>query len=858
MSRSRKRKLARARLNSARPSEARVASARFPVKWAAVPLASAVLTSLGMAATATTAPASDTEESGTLAEVVVTAQKRSEDLQKVPITLTVLSTEKLAEHQVQNFDDYAKLLTNLSYQSLGPGQAQMYFRGITSGQDGLHAGSLPSTGLYLDDIPVSTIANSLDIHAYDMERVEALAGPQGTLYGASSLSGTLRLITNKPDPTKFEAGYDLTGDKYGRGNGGGVGEGFVNFPLTDAMAIRLVGYYDHEGGYINNVPTSNTILYGYGGDTPTNPNYGSYFAADGTPLARTWNNATTVKQRQNPVDTYGGRAALKINLNDNWTLLPQLITQSQQAKGDFEYDPKLGNLNVNDYTLGNNSDQWYQSALTVQGKFANFELTYVGGWFQRKVDNTVDYSGYTIGYDAKAQSPAASYNSNGVFIDPATGKPLNPMQYDVNHDHYTKMSHELRLNSPVDYVVSGTAGLFYQRQTDRIRAEYRGYENDLPDAYSVDGQPGIVYLGQYQRADRDYAAFTELTGKVTPDLKITGGIRKFWVENTLYGFFGFPSGQTGEGSCNPPVSAATIIENYLPCVNTNKTVIENGETHKINLSYQIDPEDMVYTTYSTGFRPGGNNRVPGVAPYSSDTLMNIEGGWKTTWLGSTLRWNGALYFERWKGVQYSLTGQFGITSIVNAGNAAVKGIDTDVDWLPIESLELNFSGTYLNARLTDNFCNVNQVTETITHSCNVAADVAANAGSLDFISEAPKGTPLPVQPPLKANVSARYKFNIEDYKSFFQVAAFHQSSSRADLRIEQNTAEGDLPHFTTVDLSLGVGKDNWTLQAYINNAFDERGALGRTAACATANCYYNYREYAIKPQNFGIKFGQRF
>jgi outer membrane receptor protein involved in Fe transport len=111
---------------------------------------------------------------------------------------------------------------------------------------------------------------------------------------------------------------------------------------------------------------------------------------------------------------------------------------------------------------------------------------------------------------------------------------------------------------------------------------------------------------------------------------------------------------------------------------------------------------------------------------------------------------------------------------------------------------------------------------------------------------------------LKANVSARYKFNIEDYKSFFQVAAFHQSSSRADLRIEQNTAEGDLPHFTTVDLSLGVGKDNWTLQAYINNAFDERGALGRTAACATANCYYNYREYAIKPQNFGIKFGQRF
>jgi len=558
MTRSRKRKLARVRAESARP-----ASARLPAKWALMPLASAVLASAGMAAPAT-APASDSVDSGTLEEVVVTAEKRSEDLQKVPITITVLSTEKLAEHQVQNFDDYAKLLPNLSYQSLGPGQAQMYFRGITSGQDGLHAGSLPSTGLYLDDIPVSTIGNSLDIHAYDMERVEALAGPQGTLYGASSLSGTLRLITNKPDPTKFEAGYDLTGDKYGRGNGGGIGEGFVNVPLTDTIAIRLVGYYDHEGGYINNVPTSNTILYGYGGDTPTNPNYGSYFGPNGAPLATTWNNASAVKQRQNPVDTYGGRAALKINLNDNWTLLPQLITQSQLAQGDFEYDPKLGNLNVDDYTLGHNSDQWYQSALTVQGKISNFELTYSGGWFERKVDNTVDYSGYTIGYDAKAQSPQASYNSNAIFIDPTTGKPLNPFQYDANHDHYTKMSHELRLSSPADALVSGTAGLFYQRQTDRIRAEYRGYDNDLPVANSVDGQPGVVYLGQYQRADRDYAIFTELTGKITPDLKLTGGIRKFWVENTLYGFLGFPTGQTGEGSCNPPVSAATIIPNYLP------------------------------------------------------------------------------------------------------------------------------------------------------------------------------------------------------------------------------------------------------------------------------------------------------
>ena len=141
----------------------------------------------------------------TLEEVVVTATKRSEDLQKVPISLQVLSGEKLEQLQVSDFDDYAKLLPSLSYRSNGPGQTSLFFRGISSsnGNIPLHAGFLPSSGLYLDDVPVTTVAGALDIHIYDMARIEALAGPQGTLYGASSLSGTLRLITNAPDPSGF-------------------------------------------------------------------------------------------------------------------------------------------------------------------------------------------------------------------------------------------------------------------------------------------------------------------------------------------------------------------------------------------------------------------------------------------------------------------------------------------------------------------------------------------------------------------------------------------------------------------------------------------------------------------------------
>jgi outer membrane receptor protein involved in Fe transport len=796
-----------------------------------MPLASAMLVGSGMAAT-------DADQA-TLEDVVVTAQKRSEDLQKVPISLQVLSGETLQEHQVSSFDDYAKFLPSVTFQTLGPGQAQLYFRGIASGADGLHAGSLPATGVYLDEIPVTTIGNTLDIHTYDIARVEALAGPQGTLYGASSLSGTLRIITNKPDPTAFSASYDVKADKYGRGNGGGEVEGYVNFPLTDKMAIRLVGFYDHQGGYINNLDTQNTIGFGYSGNPAANP---PVPPQPDTPV--TYNNFSVAKQRQNPVDTYGGRAALKIDLNDNWTLTPQLLTQGQQAQGDFTFDPKRGDLNVGDYILGNNQDRWYQSAMTVEGKVANFDVVYSGGWFERKVDNTVDYSGYTIGYDATAHLPGATYNLNRLF-NPDGSLIANPFQYNANHDKYTKMSHELRVSSPQDLSLRATAGLFYQRQTDNIRAEYRF--TDLPTAYAVDGSPNVYYLSQQIRVDRDYAAFMDLTYDLSSQFKLSGGIRKFYVNNTLFGFFGFntnTSSLSGENSCNPPVSAATIVPNYWPCINTDKKVVENGETHRVNLTYQIDPDRMVYGTYSTGFRPGGNNRRVEVASYGSDTLTNFELGWKTAWLNSRVRWNGALFYERWKGVQLSVSGFQGITSIVNVGDADVKGIESEVSWLALDNLTLTASGTYVDAKTLDNFCNADPVTEAVTHNC---AD-----------PNAPAGTQLPVTPKIKANATARYKFNVGDYASFLQGSVIHQGTSTSQLDVGKNALMGNLPEFTTFDFSTGTGMHNWTVEAYIENAFDKRGELGRIAQCANDYCYSNYRSYPIKPMNFGVKFGQKF
>jgi iron complex outermembrane receptor protein len=828
MTRSRKRKLARNR-----------------ARWAGMPLASAMLAGGGIAG------AAEPTETAGLEEVVVTAQKRSEDLQKVPISLQVLSGEKLEQLEVKDFDDFAKYLPSLSYRSWGPGQTEFFFRGIstTNGTTQLHAGYLPSSGLYLDDIPVTTIGGNLDLRVYDVARIEALSGPQGTLYGASSLSGTVRIITNKPDPSKFDAGYDLKGDKWKSGDGGGAIEAFVNIPLSEHAAIRLVGYYEHTGGYFNNVSRQDTFQRYSPTGTPV-PGTGS---PDGFPNYDpvTLNNSNVLQSHWNTVESSGGRAALKIDLDDRWSITPQIIGQYQKTKGDFAFDPKFGDLNIADYFTPFNKDGWYQAALTVEGKISNWDVLYSGSWFERKVHNLVDYSQYSVGYDALAIVNAAAYTR---YID-STGQLLDrPVQYTNNHDSYTKQSHELRFSSPANYRLRAILGAFYQRQTDEIRAEFN--VPNLPVFYQVTGQKNVYYLSQMPRADRDYAVFGDFTFDATDQLKLIAGIRGFWVNNTLTGFFGFNdngySTSAGEHLClaegNPIL---TIPGNYnsgkLPCVNTNKKVVENGETHRVSLQYQIDPDAMMYGTYSTGFRPGGNNRLPTAGSYASDKLDNFEIGWKTAWLEHRMRFNGALFYEKWKDAQTSVQGQFGITSVVNAGDAKSTGVEAELNWQATDHLNLSAAGTVL-------FKN-----ETTTVFCAPTDQgVPQKTCTANKVDAAP-GTQMPGIPKNKGNATARYQFNVGTYSSFVQGTVFYQSSTTYSLEATRTFA-GTTPAFGTFNLSAGTGMNNWNVEVFIENLFDKRGQLGKNSECndGVHYCLLNAHVYPVKPMQFGLKFGQRF
>ena len=291
-------------------------------------------------------PAAD----GELQEVVVTAQKTSENLQNVPISIEVFDTQKLEQLNIVDLDDYVKYSPSVSYvrgQGQGgngqPGSSHIYMRGVVSGGDGNHSGSQPSVGVYFDEQPVTTIDGTVDMHIYDMQRIEVLEGPQGTLYGASSESGTIRIITNKPDPTKFEAGYDVDANHIQHGGNGWEAEGFLNIPLSPIAAIRLVGWDEHDGGYINNVAGTDAnacIQNGvmtfptWAGDAA---NAGGAYTASGLippcpPVGKVGagaiSNASYVSGHYNTVETRGGRAAFKLDLNDDWTITPTVMGQT--------------------------------------------------------------------------------------------------------------------------------------------------------------------------------------------------------------------------------------------------------------------------------------------------------------------------------------------------------------------------------------------------------------------------------------------------------------------------------------------------------------------------------------------------
>ena len=805
---------------------------------------------------ATPAQAQQAADEGDASEIVVTAQKRSESLQNVPISIQAIGTQKLEQLNISNFSGYAQQLPSVTFQGTGtPGVNVIYMRGVASGGDGNHSGSLPSVGVYLDEQPVTTIGGNLDVHIYDIARIESLSGPQGTLYGASSQAGTIRIITNKPDPSRAYGAMDVEVNSVAHGDMGGKAEAFYNAPLGEGAALRMVGFYQRDAGYIDNVAGTRCFLPQPGGICVDNK---AFVASD-----------------YNETEIYGGRAALGIELDDSWTVTPAVMYQETKSNGMYGFDPSVGDLEVQHFFPEYRNDKFVQAALTIEGKLGNWDVTYAGAYLDRKTASSNDYTDYSEAYD----SLYAAYNGLAgyfYFLD-ALGNQIDPRQQVIGSDHFKKASQELRIASPAENRLRVVGGLFWQRQSNAIYQDYK--VANLGPQVSVNGLPGTLWLTKQDRVDRDYAAFGELSFDLTEQLTLTAGLRAYRFDNTLIGFFGFGrnpganfsatpyngagSSRTGVASCftttgsrlrpvagTPGVALAPPVVAGSPCTNLgvwNGSGVDpvqakgDGVTWRFNATYKPNSDLMVYATASKGFRPGGINRRADVPPYDEDFLYNYELGWKAT-LARGFRINGAVYQQNWNKFQFSFLGANSFTEIHNGPDARIRGIDVDLAYSR-GPLSLTVAAAYTDAKMTRNLCERDDP----TYACTGADNAIAS----------PAGTRLPITPKFKIAGTARYTAELGGAtKAYGQVNAAYQGSATSEVRAGPAATIGELPAFTTVNLAVGMEWERINIELFASNLFDERGQIARFLQCG--QCGQRPYVVPIQPRTIGLRMGYDF
>jgi outer membrane receptor protein involved in Fe transport len=815
-------------------------------------------------------------------EIIVTAQKREENLQDVPISVQAIGTRRLDQLNISNFEDYTKQLPSVSFQSSAPGSTTVYMRGVASGGDGNHSGSFPSVGFYLDEQPVTTIGGTLDVHIYDIARIESLAGPQGTLYGASSQAGTIRIITNKPELGVMAGRVDAELNTVAHGGVGGSLEGMINLPVSDNIAFRAVAFYQRDAGYIDNVFSERSYEY-TGVWNPPFP---------GPPTVVQFDNSAFLKKNFNDQKTYGGRAALKIDLDENWTVTPTIMHQTLKSNGVFYMNEELDDLEVTRFRKEPSKDKFTQVALTVEGKIADFDITYAGAFMNRPTSSINDYVDYVDAYNAYYQSLGYTSILDYQYYFDNAGNIVSPVQYITGGNHFKKLSQELRVSTNPDKPFRVIGGAFYQRQSNDILQEY--HVDNLSDDLSVNGHPGLLWLTKQERVDKDYALFGEASFDVTPQITLTAGGRFYKFDNTLFGFAGYGRNLDFEAEGVPPnVVGSTrtgVAECFMedgellrfggtggfapgsisgiPCTNVGifedgkvkpKRTKDSGFIHRLNAQWKPQEDLMFYATWSRGFRPGGINRRAALPPYDADFLTNYELGWKTTF--GPFRWNGAVYHQVWKKFQFSFLGESSLTVIQNGRDARINGIETDINYVH-GGLTLNAAAAYTDAKTKQNICNISF--DPATNCDTFFPDETTpdpDDGEQDFIVT-PKGTRLPVTPKFKMSATARYAWPMGPGRAHVQAGIAYQGSAGADLRQDidgagtnPNDILGRIKSSTLVDLFAGYEWQKINFEVFGTNIFDERNELSRFVVCSICT---QTKILPGRPRTIGIRVGTRF
>jgi iron complex outermembrane recepter protein len=782
-------------------------------------------------------------------EVVVTATRRTENLQDVPIAITALTGATLQQLNVQTLDDYVKYLPGVSITGFGPGQNEIYMRGLSTSHDGAQVSGgyaqFPNVAVYLDDQSVQLPGRNLDVYAADLERIEVLEGPQGTLYGAGAQAGAIRYITNKPKLDVTEGGGSASYSATAHGDPNTAIQAFINLPLiADTLAVRAVIYNDRRGGYINNVPGTFTRQ-------PTDGGIVNYFNGVVPANSQTLSNSNLAGNAFNPVTYTGARGSIFYKFNDDWNALVQQSYQNMEADGVFAYNPALGDLDVQQYNPSVDKDKFEDTAWTVNGKAGPVKLVYTGGYLVRNVDAIADYTAYSRG------NYAAYYQCNGPKLTPGTTAVCySPSSTWHNIQRNTHQSHELRASTPDDWRVRGLFGLFWEdykiqaSQNFAYGQEAAGFAPFAPiggvTTFDPSERPaGTVFLADLTRGYKQRAAFGEIAFDILPKtLILTVGTRLYHFDNFLQGQSDSEYGCRNIDPCAPPNGSFKLF---------NESQVNSGHKDKVNLSWKPLDGVMLYATYSEGFRPGGFNRGMGILSpssplygkftipefYNSDNLKNYEVGWKTQWFEHRLQFNAAVYQEDWSNVQLGIydpslygNGEF----ITNGPNYRVRGVEPDIIWLATDQLTVNASAAWNSSSQTNE------------------PSLVGSTGLVSLFPTNGRGSSLANAPPFQGNIRARYELPVADYHWYAQAAAHHTAHSYTNVITQGafGSPDYDLAGYSTYDAALGVNRDAWGVEAFVQNLTDTRAQIFISSTSAVKLTTTN------QPRTAGVRFSYKF
>jgi iron complex outermembrane recepter protein len=708
-------------------------------------------------------------DNSVLAEVLVTASKRGEQsIQDTPMAIQAITADQLQEQGIKEFADYARTISGLTFEDAGPGDKKIVIRGLDST-------GASTTGLYFDDMVVTSNnsedggGRQPDLALVDMERIEVLKGPQGTLYGASSMSGTVLQITNKPDASKVSGSFNVgTGSTDGANGANYNFDATVNVPIVqDVLAIRAVAYENNQQGYIDN----------------------KLLGMDGV-------NNELVK---------GFRVAARWDIAQDTTLDLMYVNQNTSTMGPAWYQPIFGQFVQSNQSVSPWTDGINAANLAFNWKVAEGTVTATASKMDRNID--YQYPGARIlctvfgGY-----SPSTCYAFDNSILEGYRSNAFEPQTRDIT-------SSELRYASAWHGPVQLVAGAFYDDEDNNFHSTVYGLNPeqmilpDLADNYS----DRIVHNEVEQKA-----VFGELTYNITDALSVTGGVRAFRFD-------------IDQRSDNLPDISRQIAQSL---VYTNST--EQSATYKGNISYKFPNGQLLYFTYSQGFRSGGNNEPDNftgtvLAPYKSDTVDSYELGDKGRFLGGAVELDTAVYLMDWNNLQQrievNIPGSASVPEVANVGAAQITGAEVGLQVKPVADLDLLFGA---NATV------LRDVITTAVQGLNNVGDRVPNV------------------PQFTTDVYADYKFSLMDWQSSARAEYQYVGDSYSEFNktLPDDTREGD---YSLVNFRLSFERDHFRLGAYVDNIFNDIGVI--TASFDTRT---PIEVYSTRPRTVGVTAGYSF